>query len=384
MRWGPRDSALVIGLSNIGLMRIAILVGAKGWRGSVASFVKVAEGLARRGHEVVFVTAVGPVPERLRALGHGVVELGARNTGPREVWALHQILRDRDVDAIYADTPRDLRLAFYAGLIHRRPVAYRYNVNARPPRGDLGDRLFARAATAVVAQSAWVEDRVRVREPWLAARGIIRIPNGFDTDVFRPDPVGGSAFRARLGIPGDEPIVLCASIFAPGKRQGFLLRALGQAHAQGVRVTCLLAGGAEQQATFREEALASGVEIKWLGRPAPEELPAIYAASDIVALPCDVEAFPNVVGEAMACGRAVIVPDAGAAPEVAGAEAVVLPTEDVARWATEIGDLLADGPRREAMGGRARARIIEQFPVERMQEAHVELFERLTRGGPAA
>ena len=43
------------------------------WMSSV-----LAEGLARRGHEAHFLTAAGPVPTRLRALGHEVVELGER------------------------------------------------------------------------------------------------------------------------------------------------------------------------------------------------------------------------------------------------------------------------------------------------------------------
>jgi phosphatidylinositol alpha-1,6-mannosyltransferase len=369
---------LVIGLGNIDQMRIAIVMGAKGWRGSVTSFVKVAEGLVHRGHEAHFLTAAGPVPERLRALGHEVVELGAQQTGPREILALHRVLRDRQIDAIYADTPRDLRLSAYAGLLRACPVAYRYNVNARAPRGHLGDKLFARAVGALVVLSQWVEERVTVQEPWLAARPMVRIPNGFDTETFRPDPAGGAAVRARLGLAPEVPTVLCASVFAPGKRQGFLLDALHRLRERHFgRVACLLAGGTEAQAAFREEASASGVEIHWLGRPVPEELPAIYAAADVVAQPSDIESFGNVIGEAMACGRAVVVPDAGAAAEVAGEGAVIAPAADADRWATLIGELLSAPDRRASLGSIARQRIVQEFPVSRMQDAHIALFERL-------
>jgi glycosyltransferase involved in cell wall biosynthesis len=371
---------LVIGLGNIDLMRIAIVMGAKGWRGSVASFVKVAEGLARRGHEAHFLTAAGPVPERLRALGHEVVELGAKNTGPREVWALHRVLRDRGIGAIYADTPRDLRLSAYATRLRACPVAYRYNVNARPPRGDFGDKLFARAVSALVVLSRWVEERVALQEPWLAARPTVRIPNGFDTELFSPDPAAGAAVRQRLGLGPEVPTVLCASVFAPGKRQGFLLDALHRLRERRPgRVACLLAGGDEESATFREEARVSGVEIHWLGRPAPEELPGIYAAADVVAQPSDIESFGNVIGEAMACGRAVVVPDAGAAAEVAGEGAVVVAAHDADRWAAAIGELIAAPDRRTALGLTARQRIVQEFPLSRMQDAHTALFERLGR-----
>lgn len=361
-------------------MRVAIVMGAKGWRGSVTSFVKVAEGLADRGHEALFCTAAGPVPERLRLLGHDVVELAAKNTGPREVWALHRVLRDRAIDVIYADTPRDLRLAAYATRLRRCPIAYRYNVNARPPRGDFGDKMFARAVDAVVLQSAWMEGRVRAKEPWLAARPTIRIPNGFDTARFRPVPDAGATLRSELGLAADVTTVLCASVFAPGKRQDFLMEVLGRVRERGRRVVCLLAGGTREQATFLPAAEASGVEIKWLGRPPTEELPAIYAAADIVALPSDIEGFGNVIGEAMACERAVVIPDAGGSPEVAGDNAIIVPSEDPLAWATAIERLIDDPAERAALGGRAREWIVNTFPVTRMQTAHMELFQRLAAG----
>ena len=357
-------------------MRVALVVGAKGWRGSVASFVKVADGLRRHGHHALFLTAEGPVPERLRALGHDVTILGARKSGLREALMLHRILADREVAAIYADTPRDLRLSVYATRLRRLPIAYRYNVNARPPRGDLGDRLIARGVSSLVVLSSWVEERVSVSEPWLAARGIARIPNGFDLVRFAPDPAAGSALRRRLGIPCDRRTVLCASIFAPGKRQELLVEALRRLERPPL---LMFAGGDESQATFGEAARGSGLEIRWLGRPAPEELPAIYAAADVVAQPSDIESFGNVVGEAMACGRAVVVPDAGAAPEVAGSAAVIARANDPAAWSVAIEELLADPARRTALGAAARERITAEFPIARMQDAHVELFERLTR-----
>lgn len=357
-------------------MRVAIVVGAIGWRGSVASFVKVADGLRRHGHQALFLTAEGPVPERLRGLGHDVTVLGARKSGLREALTLHRILADREVTAIYADTPRDLRLSVYATRLRPLPIVYRYNVNTRPPRGDLGDRLIARGISSLVVLSSWVEDRVRVSEPWLAARGIARIPNGFDLERFAPAPEAGRAFRDRQRIPADRPVVLCASIFAGGKRQELLIEALRRLP---VPPLLMLAGGEEGRAPFAAAARESGLEVHWLGLPAPEELPAIYAAADVVAQPSDIESFGNVVGEAMACGRAVVVPDAGAAPEVAGEAAVVAAANDPTAWAAAIAGLLADPARRAALGSAARQRIASEFPISRMQDAHLALFERLSR-----
>ena len=47
-----------------------------------------------------------------------VTEIPGRNTGPREVWALLRMLREIRADALVVDTPRDVRLAAYATLLH--------------------------------------------------------------------------------------------------------------------------------------------------------------------------------------------------------------------------------------------------------------------------
>jgi hypothetical protein len=47
-------------------MRIALLTSANGWRGSGASYAKLARGLAERGHAAHLITAVPKLTGRLR------------------------------------------------------------------------------------------------------------------------------------------------------------------------------------------------------------------------------------------------------------------------------------------------------------------------------
>src|SRR3954467_4565423 len=125
-------------------MRIALLTSAKGWRGSGASYAKLATGLAARGHGARLVTTAGRLSDRFRHEGLEVTEIPGRNTGGPEVWALLRTLRRMSAQAVIVDTPRDLRLAAWATLVHPARIVYRYNLNYRRPRNALAARVYAR------------------------------------------------------------------------------------------------------------------------------------------------------------------------------------------------------------------------------------------------
>ena len=90
------------------------------------------------------------------------------------------------------------------------------------------------------------------------------------------------------------------------------------------------------------------------------------------------EAFPNVVGEAMACGIPLVVTDVGDSAWILDGCGVVVPPDDV--------HLLADGMRtmlsctaveRAALGERARQRIREVFSLDSVAASYLREWQRL-------
>jgi glycosyltransferase involved in cell wall biosynthesis len=362
---------------------VGLVVSSPDWRGSVTSFAKVADGLREAGHRAFFVTAHAALTAALRERGYEAEELGALRTGLRELRGMRAILKRRGATAVYADMPRDLRLAALAGRTLGAGAAYRFNVNAGRMKGDPLSRLAFHFTGAVVILSEWSRGRMQEAGPWVARRPILRIPNGFESERWTRDPDAAARVRDRLGIGAGVPLVLCASVFAALKRQEFVIAALEQWPGEGARPVLLLAGGEEAEAPFRERARSSSVEVRFIGRPGSGQMRELYSAADVVAQPAMNESFGNVIGEAMCCEAAVVVPDAGAAPETVGPAAegagVILPATEVEAWGREIAALVADPARRAALGRKGRARIVREFPVARMQQAHTELFERLSR-----
>jgi glycosyltransferase involved in cell wall biosynthesis len=109
-----------------------------------------------------------------------------------------------------------------------------------------------------------------------------------------------------------------------------------------------------------ERALAPlGDRVVFHGSAEPDEMPAIYAAADLLVWPAVDEAFGMVLLEAQAAGTPVVAGGYGGVPEIVadGVSGIVTPPGDVAAFAQGIAALLDDPVRRRAMGTAARVHI---------------------------
>ena len=105
----------------------------------------------------------------------------------------------------------------------------------------------------------------------------------------------------------------------------------------------------------------------------------VYSALDIGTSASLSEGFPNVVGEAMACGVPCVVADCGDSARVVGDTGIVVPSEDVealARgWETTAKRLTKEGA--ETVREQVRARIVENFGVEQLARRTLESLESI-------
>lgn len=354
-------------------MRIALLTSANGWRGSGVSYAKIARGLLDRGHDVRLVTAVPRLTERLTRLGLPVTQIPGRDTGPREVRALLGVLRRLRAQALLVDTPRDVRLAAYATLVRRARTVYRYNLNYRSPRTHLMDRVYLSRVAAMIYQSRWIREEALGHAPWLARKPSWRVPNGYDTRLYAPDPDGGARFRARHGIPPNTFVVLTLAKLARHKGQEVAMAALDSLRRNGAQVLYVVCGDGAREAELRAFAGSLELPTVFTGLLEPDGVVAALGATDLVVHPSTREIFPNAVGEAMACGCPVVAVDGGGTREVLGmdgAAGLLVPPDDPDVMALAIGGLIEDPGRRAEMGQAARHRIVTEFPLARMVDGY--------------
>jgi glycosyltransferase involved in cell wall biosynthesis len=108
----------------------------------------------------------------------------------------------------------------------------------------------------------------------------------------------------------------------------------------------------------------------------------LYPALDVASLASSWgEGFPNVVGEAMACGVPCVVTDVGDSAWVVGGHGVVVPPDQPEALAAGWASLVQAGPEgRRRMGELARERVVEHFSLERVVAQYEELYNSLPAG----
>lgn len=302
---------------------------------------------------VISLGGQGDIGPRLQAKGIEVIALGMRAgvPSPAAVWRLASHLRRFRADVVHTWMYHaDLVGGIAARLAGVRPVMWGIHQSNIDPAVNKRSTLWVMKLCA--AMSSWLPARIacvanRARDVHVAAGyaagRFVVIPNGFDLDRFRADASARASVRAELGLGPEVPLVGMIGRFDPQKNhRGFvdamvsLLQLRPGAHA-------LLAGSGvdASNATLLHWLDEAGITAAChlLGRR--DDMPRLMAALDLLMLPSVGEAFPNVVGEAMACGVPCVVTDVGDAAEMVGALGKVVAPGDMAGLASAAADLLA-------------------------------------------
>lgn len=213
-----------------------------------------------------------------------------------------------------------------------------------------------------------------------AERALV-IPNGFDCGQFRPDPAARALIREELGIPADVPLVGHIARFHPMKDHAAFLRAAAAIAETHPRVEFLLAGAGvtSDQPALREilDHLPSLVgRVHLIGDRA--DVARIHAALDIACLSSWTEAFPNILGEAMATGVPCVSTDVGEARAIVGETGIIVPARDPAALGQALLAVvrLSDEERRR-LGARARERILERYTLARVAATYADVYREL-------
>ena len=159
---------------------------------------------------------------------------------------------------------------------------------------------------------------------------------GLDQSRFAPRD--RAAEKAKLGISG--PMILCVGALILRKNQALLIEALP--HLPGT-ILCL-AGHGPNKPDFLALAQRLGVadRLRFMGNVPHDDMPALFAAADVMALVSASEGLANAWVEALACGTPVIASNVGGAPElIRSADAGRIIETNVPAIVAAIGELLS-------------------------------------------
>jgi glycosyltransferase involved in cell wall biosynthesis len=205
------------------------------------------------------------------------------------------------------------------------------------------------------------------------------LPNGFDLDRFKPDQQRRQAFRQSLGISETALVIGRVASLHPRKDIDTLFTAFAPIAAAEPNAHLVLIGRGmtldEPKITTLTASSPDPIRVHALGERT--DLEYIYPGFDLsISSSSHAEAFPNVIGEAMACGVPSIATDVGESATIIGDPSRVVPPRNPMALSDCALRLLAlTNDSRTKMGLRDRGRITEFFSLNQVAKGYLSLWQ---------
>lgn len=237
----------------------------------------------------------------------------------------------------------------------------------------------------------YLERCAHVVAPTPSIRDLILQDYGHDVPVtVVPTPVDLGQYqdlaphhvRADLALE-DAEVLLYVGRLSREKNLDFLLRAFALVHANRPQVRLLLVGKGPHENSLKRtvQKLDLGSSVVFTGLVPHSEVPHYAAAADLLVFASLVDTQGLVLIEGMAAGTPVVAVEAPGPADVLaeGGGLLTAPREDA--FATAVLELLADGPRRQALGAQA-ARAVRRYSISATTARLVSVYEEAAAAGP--
>jgi glycosyltransferase involved in cell wall biosynthesis len=363
-------------------LRILQISSAKSFGGGERHLTDLANGLARRGHELFFaLRRNSPLIPELNDPSQ-VTSVPLRNSfDAQSARTLSRLVRKQKIQIIHAHMARDYPLAAYAArtnpsakLIVTRHVLFRLSRL---------HRLTLSRAARIIAVSAAVASALQA-DGVAAAEKISVVLNGIDVEKFvrGKESFDRAAFLDRWSLPPETLLVGTVGELTPLKGQEEFLRAANTIVNEFPNAYFVIAGtdhSADGKNHRRLEQLIAELNlgdharlVGWL-----ENSAEFYSALDLFVSASHTESFGLAIAEAMASGAAVLTTATEGARELIteGKDGFLVPIGDVAALASSMSGLLTEKAERNRVGLAAQSTAREKFSLDRMVAETEKIYE---------
>jgi glycosyltransferase involved in cell wall biosynthesis len=240
-----------------------------------------------------------------------------------------------------------------------------------------GYRMAMRFVDKVVAVSHEIKKSL-IRRRGLDADMIEVIHYGVDLDKFHPNGKLESK-RNELGLKEEITIAIVARL-EEVKGHRYYVEAFSRLAQKHPEVSTIFVGDGSCRAGLERMVHDAGLDgrIRFLG--IRNDVNEIMNAIDILVLPAIAgEGLPNVVLEAMACGKPIIGTTVGGTGEAVrhGENGFLAPTRDVAGMQKALEEILCNRARISQFGKNSRAIAEKEFSLQKQITGFENLYEKL-------
>jgi 1,2-diacylglycerol 3-alpha-glucosyltransferase len=371
------------------------------FNGQAIFTINLAEGLARRGHEVMVV-----VPSNLGAayqLERNSVCIQAVKSVPLNFLhpdlfytlspgrTISRLVRDfqPDIVHIHDHYPISVAVLRAARRHHVKAVGTNHfmpeNLAPYMPipgllkpgmnwvlwRWMLGLYNQLDVVTAPSRTAAAIMRRPGLRRP------VYPISCGVDPDRFHPYPsIDRQEWRKRYDLDPERALFLFVGRVDGEKRLDVLLEAMHLLNREDIQLGIIGKGAVLGKLKSLSEELNLTGKVHFTGFVPGEDLPALLNSADIFAMPSEAELLSIATLEAMACGLPILAAHARALPELVneGVNGYLFQAGEAAEAARYMA-LLADHPERYRSMGQASLEKVQSHSLEKTLQSYEKIYD---------
>ena len=368
------------------MVRILFLVNGFAIGGAEVKLLELVKELKTRFPETYYpiVCAVGqggPLQERFEKMNVETYVFPKKHKyDVSMIYKVYQLLQKRHIDIVHTTLfYADIIGAYTAKLVGIKRVVS-WDAMTAPYHYGMKNLLAYRLASKWFTVSAAVSQAIRekiVQERHVPVEKTTTIHYGVDLQHFKD--TRNDAYRKKLGFHSKDIVLGTVARLSEQKGHWYLIDAVKEVVRKYPNIHVLFIGDGPLRKELELQVKRHGLDsiIQFLGfRSDIKELLGVF---DIFILPSLFEGLPNVILEAMACGKPVIATNVSGIPEVVvdHQTGILIPPKDSDAIVQAIFEMLQDPGKIKMMGRMSRERVEKKFNLEGQVNAFIRLYEKM-------
>ncbi|NVD44398.1 glycosyltransferase [Qipengyuania atrilutea] len=368
-------------------LRVLHFISGLGPGGAEHMLVRLVENTPELNHHVLSLTGPGELSPALEAAGAVLLE-GRKREG---LWNTFLLQTAKAVRTVQPNVIQgwmyhgNLASLFAVRTRSKQPLVW--NIRQQVPIAQTA-KLHQQAAIRLQARGSRFADAI-IYNSSAAACGHEAIgfkpakrrliPNGFDTNIFRPDSEARRSVRNELGLSDDTLAIGLVARFDPWKNHAAFFSVCARLLESRDDLVFVLAGKDMTANNPHVNSLVSRIpsrNLRLLGDR--RDVPRIVCGLDIATNVSLGEGFPNAVGEAMSCAKFCVATPVGATPTlIENCGLIASGTDEAEIYLALLRAVDMGHDQRDAVGKAARVRIQNHFSIQAVAQQYAELYREL-------
>ena len=346
-------------------MNIAMVIGTMNWTGAEQHVLYLSQGLIELGHEVHIICRKQSEMAKHAIGKFSVTELPLRSALDwKSIWNLAALIKELKIDVVHTHHNKVGWIAVFAQKLARCGIVV--NTQHMIPfkkKNNLSHKWYYKQLAATICPSEYVRSMLLEFRDTVNVENIFVVPLGIDTKKFAATDVKA---RGYYGYSKDDIVVGYAGRVSFAKGTANLCKAVGILRNKRVK---LFVAGVEEGNHFIAineilDEYAMRDQTQFIGQT--EEMVRFYSAIDVFVMPSYIpESFGQAPCEAMAAGKAVILSNRGALPDLIqdGIQGFIVPAEQPEILSEKLRLLVEDADLLSGMGIAAKKWASAKFDI---------------------